>query len=651
MQELPKVRDSPSLRSEDELGEVASEIVRIERSYIDKAEWEVKENANANVSYSNFLGFLLDKLIKRGDVLKAYLPARAVDAHMRGDIHIHKLPHSLWIPYCAGWSLQKLLTMGLKTPTILSKPAKHLDTAVSHLVNFFFLAAQEWSGAQAVSAFDVYMAPFVKIDNLNEHAISQAMQRLLYELNYPARTGYQSPFSNITLAIDSVKTFLDTPAIVGGKVIGTAADFVDEILAIDKVMFKLYIRGDEKGQPFTFPIPTVMITPHFDWNGRRWGELSDLIFGALAERGVAYLLNGYATNVEALYAMCCRLTIDVSKINNNHNHLLFSPIALTSGRTHNPRGIWATPDATGSIGVVTLNLPRLAYLSKGDWDAFEELVRHECHVARGVLNTWRQRYARSIRQGFMPMTKRYLGHLMNHYNTIGIVGLPEAVANFLQDPHLWIEGSIRDMERAVMVMKKMVAFIRHIAEEFEKIDKVPYNVEEIPGESTSYRLALLDCKHFKGPVTAGEWAMPIIDGTPFYSNSIVPYYADVPVNLRAKWEGEVQQEFTGGVMMHLFLAEMPEHDALKKFIYRLVKNTKVVYFSITPAISVCGKCSWNGVGIYERCPRCGSSKVDVWSRIVGYYRPVRSWNIGKIAEFKSRVHYKELIAESAVVNI
>ena len=633
---------NPSITYNEKLPEIA----KIENTYLDEAVWDVKENANANISYSNFLGFLLDKVIKRREVLNWYLPSDVVDSYFKGDIHIHKLPHSLWIPYCAGWSLQKLLMIGLKTPTIFSKPAKHLDTAVSHLVNFFFLTAQEWSGAQAVSGFDIYMAPFINIDDLDEHAISQAMQRLLYELNYPSRTGYQSPFSNITLAVDTVKQFLESPAIVGGKIVGQAKDYIDEIITLDRILFELYLRGDEKGQPFTFPIPTIMITENFDWNGHRWGELSDLIFEALAKRGVAYIMNGYATNVEALYAMCCRLTINVSKINNG----LFLNGMTNGGRSHNPRGIWATPDATGSIGVITLNLPRLAYLSKGEWDTFKELLRLYCEKARRLLSIWRERYTRNIMWGLMPMTKKYLGHLMNHYSTIGIIGLPEAAANFLRNPNLWFEDSTKEMRRAVSTMKKMVALIREITEEYERIDKVPYNVEEIPGESTAYRLASLDCRIFKDIVTKGEWAMPTVDGTPFYSNSIVPYYTDVPLTYRAEWEGEVQQEFTGGVMMHLFLAELPEVDALKKFIYNLVRSTKVVYFSITPAISVCNKCSWSSVGIYDTCPRCGSKKVDVWSRIVGYYRPLKSWNIGKIAEFKSRVHYKELL-EHATINL
>ncbi len=296
-------------------------------------------------------------------------------------------------------------------------------------------------------------------------------------------------------------------------------------------------------------------------------------------------------------------------------------------------------------------MPRLAYLSKGEWDRFEELVEEHCEIAREVLNLWRQRYELSMKRGLMPMTTTYLGHLMNHYNTIGILGLPEAAANLMREPKLWIEGSTREMEKAVLLMRRMVRLVRSIVERFEQEDKVPYNVEEVPGESAAYRLALSDCREFHEAVEEGEWAMPAVNGVPFYSNSIVPYYADVPIHLRAKWEGIVQQEFTGGVMMHLFLGEEPDPDVLKKFVYRLCTNTKIVYFSITPLIAVCAKCDWHGIGLFERCPRCGSDKIDLWSRIVGYYRPIRNWNIGKLAEFQSRIHYKSMPSPESVVTL
>lgn len=620
----------------------------LERSYLKKADWEVVENANTNFSYSNFRNYLFEKLVEVPEVLAAYLPPEAVEAHYRGDIHIHKLPDSLWIPYCVGWSYKKILELGLKTPNVVSRPARHFDTAVSHLTNFFFMAAQEFTGAQATSAFDLYSAPFVAHDRLEYTKVKQVLQAMLFELNYPARAGYQSPFTNITLVLDTSTEMLEGEALVAGSRVGTLADYLDEGVKVARALFELYVEGDAVSQPFTFPIPTLMLTKNFDWSGRRWGELTDVIFEALAKRGSAYLLNGYASNVEALYSMCCRLTIDVNHV---LNHSMGYGLKLSyadeedaferflktrdGGKAY---GVWALPDATGSIGVVTLNLPRLALLSKGEWGVFEELLHNRLQTARKVLIAWRMRYERSLRAGLMPITKVYLGHFNHHFNTFGLIGLPEAAANFLRDPKLWFEGSMKVVQEAIELERKMVRSVRELAEEMEELDGYLYNVEEVPGESTGYKLAAFDLQLFRKEVEMGEALIPSDGSTPFYSNSVVPYYADLPIYQRAIWEGEVQQEFTGGVMMHLFLNEQPDPKALKNLIYRIAINTKVVYFSITPTISVCRSCGWSSVGTYWQCPKC-ESQAEVWSRIVGYYRPVRQWNPGKKSEFKLRKQY------------
>jgi len=626
------------------------EIVEYEKAYLSDSDWEKNENANHNVSYSNFRNYLFEKMVKRREVLAEYLPAGAVEQHFRGDLHIHKLPDALWIPYCAGWSYKKVLQMGLKTPTIVSSPAKHLDTAVAHLTNFFFMGAQEWTGAQAVSAFDLFIAPFIAKDALSPERVKQILQGMLFELNYPARAGYQSPFTNITIVMDTSKDMLEGEAIIGGQKKGTLGDYVEEALMADRMLFELYRDGDAIGQPFTFPIPTVMLTKNFDWNGRRWGDFTDVFFETLSRKGSAYLLNGYASNVEALYAMCCRLTIDVSHVMNGASNGFKLKLDhadeedafekfIKSKENSRAYGIWALPDATGSIGVVTLNLPRLAILSRGEWTRFEELLDSLLENARSVLNTLRKRYEKSLKAGFMPLTKTYLGHFKHHFNTIGVIGLPEASANFMRNPKLWFEGSTSEMKEAIDIEKKMVSLIRERAQELEQKDGVLYNVEEIPGESTGYKLASADVKLFKEELQNGDILIPT-DGTAyFYSNSVVPYYADVPIYQRAIWEGEVQQEFTGGVMMHLFLHEQPDPKALRNLIYRIATNTKVVYFSITPTITVCRKCGKSVTGYIDTCPHCGSNDVDHWSRIVGYYRPVRNWNIGKKAEFKLRVTY------------
>ncbi|MCC6003836.1 MAG: anaerobic ribonucleoside triphosphate reductase [Thermofilum sp.] len=628
----------------------ALDFISLENLYMSNADWEKNENANHNVSYSNFRNYLFEKILKRKEVLSGYLPPSAVEQHFRGDLHIHKLPDSLWIPYCAGWSYKKILSIGLRTPTIVSSPARHLDTAVAHLTNFFFMGAQEWTGAQAVSAFDLFIAPFISKDNLSYERVKQTLQGMLFELNYPARSGYQSPFTNITLVMDTSKDMLEGEAIVSGRKQGTLGDYVDQALQADRALFELYGEGDALGQPFTFPIPTIMLTRNFDWNGRRWGELADIIFSTLAKKGSAYLLNGYASNVEALYAMCCRLTIQVDHVLNgpsngfklrlNHADQEDAFERYMKARENSRAyGIWALPDATGSIGVVTLNLPRLAILSKGEWSAFEELLDSLIQSARAVLNTFRRRYEKSLQAGLMPLTKTYLGHFKHHFNTLGVIGLPEAAANFMRSPKLWFEGSTSEMKEAVLIEKKMVSMVRERAQELEEKDCYLYNVEEIPGESTGYILASADARLFKEELQHGEILIPTDGDAYFYSNSVVPYYAGVPMYQRAIWEGEVQQEFTGGVMMHLFLSEQPDLKALRNLVYRIATNTKVVYFSITPTLTVCRKCGKSTTGYIDACPQCGSTDVDHWSRIVGYYRPVRSWNVGKKAEFKLRVTY------------
>jgi len=516
------------------------DIVSIEKEYLSKSDWEVDENANSNRSFSNFLDFLLDKTLKYPNILSQYLPEKAVKMHFNGDIHIHKLPYSLWIPYCVGWSYANILRRGLRSQTVVSRPARHLDTAVSHLVNFFFQTAQEWTGAQAISAFDLYTAPFIAKDNLAPTEVKQVLQSMLFELNYPSRAGYQSPFTNITLVLDTCRDILNGDAIVGGSTVGTLGDYIDRAIDVTRALMELYLEGDALSQPFTFPIPTIMVTQDFDWRGRKWGDLVDLIFKALAYRGTAYLLNGYSSNVEALYAMCCRLTIDTLRVNNHRQSLLkvdLEEVQELIRRSRGAWGSWALPDATGSIGVVTINLPRIAALSKGDWGKFEELLQERLEVAREVLLTWRARYEHSLASGLMPLTKSYMGNLEGHYNTFGLVGLPEAAANFMNDPTLWSSLDWRRVIEAISIEKKMVSLVDQYAREYEELDGYLYNVEEVPAESAAYRLASRDLEVLDWSNNGEHLAIPIVDGVPFYSNSIVPYYAKLSIMERAKLEG------------------------------------------------------------------------------------------------------------------
>ena len=611
------------------------DIMDVEESYLNLSDWEVKENANTSFSFGSFIDYLLDAYVKRLEEVAKILPEDAVRAHFLGEIHIHKLPYSLWIPYCAGWSLERILRKGLLTPTVVSKPAKHFDSATSHLINFFYLAAQEWTGAQAVTAFDLYMAPFIRRDNLSEEQIRQTLQKFLFELNYPTRIGYQSPFTNITIILDTVKDYLDANAIVDGKVIGKLRDYLDESILLTKQLFSLYLEGDARGRSFTFPIVTMMFTKNFDWNNEKWNGLSDVIFETLARRGSLYILNGYANDVSGLYAMCCRLTIDTNKINNFNFKLEAEDLQESLRKKDGLRGLWALPEATGSIGVVTLNLPRIAMISNGEDDYFFEQLTNLVELANSVLITWRRRYEKFLKLGLMPMTKIYLGTLMNHYNTFGVIGLPE-----MASIHLDLPWTSEYAEELIHFEQKVVGYLRELSKEYEEKYGYLYNIEEVPGESAGYRLAMSDYKFFKKEFAKEYVPSAVVDGQEvfFYSNSIVPYYARIGLAKRVELEAQVQQEFTGGVMMHLFLSESPDVKALKRLIYNIVTKTKIVYFSITPTISVCLRCGKSFTGIYFSCPNCGG-ETEIWSRIVGYYRPIKVWNVGKRAEFKLRYRY------------
>ena len=617
------------------------DIGRLESEYVREKDWYVRENANVAKAYSSFVGYVYDKIMMSPEVLGHYIPTEYVRMHFDGDIHIHKLPHSLFIPYCNGWMYNKLLRYGLKTPSISTRPAKRLETAISHLVTFLFLASQEFTGAQAMSAVDLFLAPFIGKSNMMYGGVKQATQRLIYELNYPSRLGFQSPFTNITIILDTIKSFLEMDAIVGGKVIGKLGEFFDQAILVARSIFEHFMEGDAEGKPFTFPLVTMMFTKNFDWNGSRWGELTDLIFELISRRGTIYILNGYAINVEALYALCCRLTIDIEslargpilRVRREEEEDIMEELHKVR---ETPRAVWAIPDATGSIGVITINLPRIAFLAKDEND-FWDLLTERVTVARDILRILRGRYQRSMENGLVPLTRIYLGHYNYHYSTIGLIGLPEMLANISGEPEFWLKNDVSRILDEVRFMARVVREVRKMCIEFSDEEGVLYNVEEVPGESTAYRLASKDLSLAKEKGL--NPSIPTLDGVPFYSNSIAPYYAEISLIDRLRIESEVQKEFNGGVMMHIFLGEAADPKALRKLIENIVKNTKIVYFSITPNQTYCNRCGWSAVGVHDHCHNCGSKDIEIWSRIVGYYRPIRNWNIGRRKEFQTRVNY------------
>lgn len=630
------------------------DVGKLVEEYIEEKTWLVRENANSMKSFSGLISYIALEALKGyasivySDILKY---------HYDGTIHFHDLPYSAFVPYCVGWSLDRILRIGLITPRVRDTPADSFFKALNHIENFLMLAQQEWSGAQALNKVDLYLAAFVNSDKVSYRDLNTGIERLIYNLNFPSRIGAQTPFTNFTFLLDTVPEVLDDPAIVNGSERGYLGDYVEEAISIVKSFTEIFIRGDSANQPFTFPIPTIMLTRNFDWNERKWGDLTYNIFKAATKRGSFYFLNGLSGVIDpaASYAMCCRLTIDkrrllvslhkISILSESTRRDLLKVIEEygETVRKIRCRGLWAYPDETGSIGVVTLNMPRLGFLSKGDENILLDKLNDVLNVARNILLKKRRRLEAILRGELMldlPITKVYLGTLNYHFNTIGVIGLPEFMANFTRNPLLWRDLSRRDIRNAIDIVKKVAKYIGDVISEFEKEDNTPYNLEEVPGEGASYRLASIDYKLFKEYVEKGEYFIPLYDGVPFYSNSIIPYYANVSLWDRILWEAEVQQMFTGGVMTHIFLGEEAEPEALKKLVHNIAVNTKIVYFSITPTLTVCNSCRWCGIGVYTVCPKCNSRKVDIWSRIVGYYRPLSRWNPGKIAEFKSRIHYK-----------
>jgi len=595
---------------------------------------ESRENANTTVGASLFWMYSLNKVFNKEEILAEFFPYDVVRERSEGYIYIHKLPLSLVMPYCCGWSIKKLLMRGLVTPSVSSKPAKHLDTAVSHIVNFFFMTANEWTGAQAMSAIDLFLAPFIKVDKLTRKQVRQSLQKLVYELNFSTRIGFQPPYTNITVCLDQLRNFLEEEAVVGGKEVGRIDEYMDEAQIIVEELLKLYYEGDSYGKPFTFPILTLPITPRFRWNS----EISDMIFRVLAYRGSIYILNGYSVDVEGLYAMCCRLTIDFRKLNNNafgikvmkeEDEEIYEYL-----RKHKAgRGIWAIPDATGSIGVVTINLPKLASESK-DIDELIDRIREKAEHCRKVLTIWREKYEKLLGSGFFPLTKIYNPTFSSHFSTIGVIGLPEMAMILTNSTKE--DWKTKDTAKGLIrIEKAVIEELTGITEEYEKQDGVLYNVEEIPGESASYRLAEKD--YAKSEKIRRLFSQLGI--SPIYSNSVVPYYVDIPLVMRIEYESEVQPLFTGGVMLHIFIGQAVDHRSLRRFIERIVKNTKLVYFSITPSLTYCYACRSTVVGAMRVCPVCGSEKTEIWSRIVGYYRPISSWSKQRRKEYFTRVMY------------
>ena len=580
--------------------------------YLNVTDWRVKENST--VTYS--VGGLI--LSNSGAITANYWLSEVYDdeiakAHRNCDFHLHDL--SMLTGYCAGWSLRQLIEEGLSgvPGKITSSPAKHLSTLCNQMVNFLGIMQNEWAGAQAFSSFDTYLAPFVRTDNLTYDQVKKCIESFVYGVNTPSRWGTQAPFSNITLDWEVPNDLRDRPAIVGGKEMDfTYGDCKKEMDMINKAFIEIMIDGDADGRGFQYPIPTYSITKDFDWSPT---ENNRLLFEMTSKYGTPYFSNYVNSDMEPsdIRSMCCRLRLDLRELRKK------------SG------GFFGSGESTGSVGVVTLNMPRLAFTSK-DKAEFYEKLDHLMDVAARSLHTKRKVISRLLDEGLYPYTKRYLGSFDNHFSTIGLVGMNEACLNAN-----WIKRDLSD-PAAQEFTKEVLNHMRDRLSDYQEMYKGElFNLEATPAESTTYRFAKYDAKNYPGIITAAEPG-----GTPYYTNSShlpVGYTDDIFSALDI--QDELQTLYTSGTVFHAFLGEkLPSWKSAAELVKKIADNYKLPYYTLSPTYSVCSEHGYIA-GEHYTCPICGK-KAEVYSRITGYYRPVQNWNDGKTQEFKERKVYSML---------
>ena len=577
--------------------------------YVKNTDWRVKENST--VTYS--VGGLI--LSNSGAITANYWLSEIYDdeisnAHNNADLHIHDL--AMLTGYCAGWSLKQLIKEGLGgvPGKITSAPASHLSTLCNQMVNFLGIMQNEWAGAQAFSSFDTYLAPFVKVDNLSQKEVKQCIQSFIYGVNTPSRWGTQAPFSNITLDWVVPADLADQKVIVGGKELDFCyKDCQKEMDMVNKAFIEIMIEGDANGRGFQYPIPTYSITRNFDWSET---ENNKLLFEMTAKYGTPYFSNSINSDMEPsdVRSMCCRLRLDLRELRKK------------SG------GFFGSGESTGSVGVVTINMPRIAYLAENEENFFSRLD-HMMDIAARSLKIKRTVITRLLDEGLYPYTKRYLGTFDNHFSTIGLVGMNEAGLNAK-----WIGKDMTAPETQEFT-KRVLDHMRERLSDYQEQYGDLYNLEATPAESTAYRLAKHDIKRFPDIRTATEKGC----GTPYYTNSShlpVGYTSDIFDALDI--QDELQTLYTSGTVFHAFLGEkLPDWKAAADLVRKIAENYKLPYYTMSPTYSVC-KTHGYLTGEHYTCPHCGE-KAEVYSRITGYYRPVQNWNDGKSQEFKDRLVY------------
>jgi ribonucleoside-triphosphate reductase (formate) len=580
---------------------------RLIKDYINDADWKIRENSNEGVMSFSGLNARVSGEVLSNFALNQIYTENIKKAHLEGDFHLHDLSYPI-VGYCAGWSLGNLLRKGFgHVPNqVHSSPAKHLETATLHMVNFIGTMQGEFAGAQAFSSVDTLLAPFIRHDKLSYEQVKQDVQKLIFGLNVPSRWGWQTPFSNLTFDWVVPDDMKDKKAVVGGRELDlTYGEHQPEMDMINRAFLELMIEGDQKGRVFTFPIPTYNLTPDFDWDSPN----ARLLFEATAKYGIPYFQNYIGTNMNPgdIRAMCCRLNLDLREL------------------MHRPGSIWGPGDSTGSIGVVTINLNRIGYEATTREEFFGKL-KDLMILAKTALETKREIVNNMLARGIMPYTQVYLGHFDNHFSTVGICGMHEAGLNFLKKGIGTPEGK----EFAVETLN----FMRGVLQEFQEETGRLYNLEATPAESTSYRLARLDREKYPQIITSGT------EKHPYLTNSTqlnVDATRDVFEALHH--QSDLQPLYTGGTIFHTFLPEAIDAEVCKKLVRRIAE-TKVPYFSITPTFSVCLNHGYIG-GEHHACPECGAP-TEVYSRIVGYLRPIRTWNDGKQQEFKERTPYTQI---------
>jgi len=586
--------------------------------YLEKIDWQVNENSNMSFSLQGLNNYISSEISKVYWLNKIY-PPEIRKAHIEGDFHIHDL--GVLSVYCVGWDLYDLLLEGFKGAPgkVESKPAKHFRSALGQIVNFFYTLQGEAAGAQAFSNFDTLLAPFIRYDNLSYKEVKQALQEFIFNVNVPTRVGFQTPFTNVTIDLTAPPNLANTPVVIGGELQNeTYSEFQEEMNIFNRAFFEIMMEGDAKGRVFTFPIPTYNITEDFDWDS----ENLEALWEMTAKYGIPYFANFINSdmNPEDARSMCCRLRLDTRVLYKRGG------------------GLFGANPLTGSIGVVTINMPRLGYLSRNEREFFERLEKLMV-LAKESLEIKRKVLERFTAGDLYPYAKHYLRDIKkrfgeywkNHFSTIGLIGMNEACLNLLNKNVASSEGKEFTL--------KVLDFMRDKLLEFQEETGNNYNLEATPAEGTSYRLARIDKEKYPLIICANEEEYKN-GAEPFYTNStLLPVNYTDDIFEALELQDEIQTKYTGGTVLHIFIGEkISDPEAIKVLAKKICNQYRLPYFTFTPTFSICPSHGYIP-GEHEKCPSCGDS-CEVYSRVVGYLRPVNQWNKGKKEEFKLRKTFR-----------